>query len=354
MFSMDFTDLMYFLTLVLLVVSLICSGVVRSRFKRYAKDRPANGMTGAMAAERILRANGITDVGITQVAGTLTDNYGGRADLKDKQLKILHNLSFVEDPSRILRGIRLEQRLNMHFEDNTLRLLKSGVKGGLLELLSTTRVRAELELNAKESCFSKIVMRMRDLGVWEALFDGMTVGIEARRRLNILKHFMTQMKRHGIDFKGMEWLAKMAVVFTDSKTDVRFSAMDRMNLNPNEREQLTKCFLQWPNVEKFCSGKKNIKNSEAYIFFKDFGPIPMVYWLTCLKSREARRLVVEHIELWMNYKGTLTGKDLQKLGLKGKAIGDTLAQIKLAIIDGEITTAEDEERYVRENILHDV
>ena len=44
--------------------------------------------------------------------GTLTDNFGGRADLKDKLLKILHNLSFVEDPSRVLRGIRLEQRLN--------------------------------------------------------------------------------------------------------------------------------------------------------------------------------------------------------------------------------------------------
>ena len=283
--------------------------------------------------------------------GTLTDNFGGRADLKDKQLKILHNLSFVEDPSRILRGIRLEQRLNMHFEDNTLRLLKSGVKGGLLELLSTTRIRAELELNAKESCFGKIVMRMKDLNVWAALFAGMSVGTETRHRLNVLSHFMTQMKRHGIDFKGMEWLAKMAVVFTDSRPDVRFSAMDRMNLNPNEREQLTKCFMQWPNVEKFCYGKKSIKNSEAYTFFKDFGPVPMVYWLTCLKTRESRRLIVEHIELWMTFKGTLTGKDLQKLGLKGKAIGDALNIIKLAIIDGDITTPEQEKEYVNSRII---
>ena len=72
---MDFETLMYVLTLVLFGVSLICSGVVKSRFSRYAKDRPANGMTGAMAAERILRANGITDVGIVQTRGTLTDNY---------------------------------------------------------------------------------------------------------------------------------------------------------------------------------------------------------------------------------------------------------------------------------------
>ena len=69
------SDILYLLTIVLFVVSLICSGVVRSRFNRYAKDRTYNGMTGAMAAERILRANGITDVTIVETKGTLTDNY---------------------------------------------------------------------------------------------------------------------------------------------------------------------------------------------------------------------------------------------------------------------------------------
>ena len=68
-------DIFYILTIILFFVSMICSGVVRSRFNRYSKDRTYNGMTGAMAAERILRANGITDVTIVQTQGTLTDNY---------------------------------------------------------------------------------------------------------------------------------------------------------------------------------------------------------------------------------------------------------------------------------------
>ncbi len=72
---MYYSDFFYILTLVLFVVSLICSGVVKSRFSRYAKDRTCNGMTGAMAAERILRSNGITDVTIVQTNGVLTDNY---------------------------------------------------------------------------------------------------------------------------------------------------------------------------------------------------------------------------------------------------------------------------------------
>ena len=69
------SDIFYLLTLVLFVVSLIASGVVKSRFKRYAKVRSSCGMTGAMAAERILRANGIYDVSILPSGRTLSDNY---------------------------------------------------------------------------------------------------------------------------------------------------------------------------------------------------------------------------------------------------------------------------------------
>ena len=72
---MYYSDIFYFLTIVLFFVSLIASGVVKSRFRKYAKYQTANGMTGAMAAERILRANGIYDVTIQQVSGTLSDNY---------------------------------------------------------------------------------------------------------------------------------------------------------------------------------------------------------------------------------------------------------------------------------------
>ena len=72
---MYWSDILYFLTLILFVVSLIISSTVKSRFRKYAKVRPANGMSGAEAAERILRTNGIYDVSIMPTGGTLTDNY---------------------------------------------------------------------------------------------------------------------------------------------------------------------------------------------------------------------------------------------------------------------------------------
>ena len=282
--------------------------------------------------------------------GTLTDYFGGRADLKDGSLKILHNLSFVEDPSRILRGVRLEQRLGMSFEDNTMRLLKSALKGGLLECLSTPRVRAELEIDAKEPCFRRIVLRMQELGIWEALFPGIRLGESIGRRLRIMEHILSWSRRFKIDFKGMDWLVGMAVVLAETSANVRFAVMDRMSLTPGERRELTRCFESWPQVERFCSARKTPRNSEVYLFFKDYGPMALACWMTCLKSVKSRRLIVEHMLSWMPLRGELTGHDLQTMGLKGPEVGKTLQGIRLARMDGLISSREEEAEYVRSRL----
>lgn len=65
----------YYLTIVLLFLSIFISTSVKSKFEKYSRDRASSGLTGAQAADRILRANGIYDVKIQQVRGSLTDNY---------------------------------------------------------------------------------------------------------------------------------------------------------------------------------------------------------------------------------------------------------------------------------------
>ena len=272
--------------------------------------------------------------------GTLTDNFGGRTDLRDGLLRILHNLSFVEDPSRILRGIRLEQRLNMTFEDNTMRFLKSAVKGGLLECISTPRIRAELELNAKEDCFNEIALRMQELNIWTALFSGIYISDSFEKRLSIMKGFLNHFRKK-IDFKGMEWIIKMAVVLHDSSPEIQFAIMDRLSLRPNEREELTKCFTKFPEIKTLCESE-NLKNSEAYLVLKDYSYVPLIYWLISLQNQESRKVIFNHLEHWQNLKGELNGGDLQKMGLKGKSIGELLQRIKLAKIDGEIQNREQE------------
>ncbi len=282
--------------------------------------------------------------------GTLTDHFGGREDLREGILRILHNLSFVEDPSRILRGIRLEQRLGLKFEDNTLRLLHGALRGGLLGRLSGPRVRAELEIDAGEARFRRIVLRMQELGVWEALFPGLRLGLSIERRLRVLERFLPRARRIGVDFKGMEWLPGMAAVLLESPQSVRFAAMDRLSLSPTERREMSICLDCWPQVEQFLGGRKNPRNSEVYLFFKPYGPVPLLFWISCMKRGQSRRHVVRHLLSWRPLRGELTGDDLVRVGLCGPEIGEVLQGIRLARMDGEIVTLADEEDYVRSHL----
>lgn len=71
-------DRTYFLVLIGVVISLIASAMVKSTFAKYNKVRSRSGMTGAEAAERLLRSNGINDVSVVHVSGNLTDHYDPR------------------------------------------------------------------------------------------------------------------------------------------------------------------------------------------------------------------------------------------------------------------------------------
>src|SRR5205823_14819736 len=75
--------------------------------------------------------------------GRLVDPFGGRRDLDTSTIRVLHNLSFIDDPTRIFRAIRYENRLGFRMDTHTERLARSTVEMGLVRDLSTSRLRDE-------------------------------------------------------------------------------------------------------------------------------------------------------------------------------------------------------------------
>jgi len=95
--------------------------------------------------------------------GELLDPHGGRDDLKRKLVRVLHEKSFIDDATRIWRGLRYEQRLDFQLEPATLKLLKRDT--AMLATVSGDRIRHELELALKEELPEKILRRADELGV---------------------------------------------------------------------------------------------------------------------------------------------------------------------------------------------
>lgn len=97
--------------------------------------------------------------------GELIDCYGGQRDLTDKTIRVLHNQSFVEDPTRVFRAIRFAQRFGFRLGKETLVLIKAAVKRDLFHRLSGQRLLNELILLFSEKEPREAVARLGELGL---------------------------------------------------------------------------------------------------------------------------------------------------------------------------------------------
>ena len=82
--------------------------------------------------------------------GELVDFFGGRSDLHSRSIRVLHDLSFVDDPTRIFRAIRFEQRYGFSIESHTEKLLEKAVVEESLKRVTKQRLRNEILLILKE------------------------------------------------------------------------------------------------------------------------------------------------------------------------------------------------------------
>ncbi len=279
--------------------------------------------------------------------GVLIDYFGGRRDLRRKKLKVLHNLSFVEDPTRVFRGIRLEQRLHFVMEENTLRLLQSCVHGGLLKLLSGLRVKSELEVILREARPYRAARRLRELDIWENLFPGLETGNTA---LNLMRRLAVFVRRLSRDLPpgDQTWIAFLSALVADSSEDFQWSFMDRLHLTPGERRLMELCLFQQGSAENDLGGRGDRAPSELYTYLVNVPPTAALFWAAATDRVRVRRRILLYLTRWHRVEPLLKGEDLLALGHRpGPRIGRMLKELRNARLDGLLCTRDDEIQWIR-------
>lgn len=102
--------------------------------------------------------------------GRLVDFFNGRRDLDEGKLRVLHNLSFVEDPTRILRALRFSVRYHFVLEEETEAFAKKAVEDGVFQNLSYLRLWHELILALQEDDPFAILSLYHRYGIWPYVF----------------------------------------------------------------------------------------------------------------------------------------------------------------------------------------
>lgn len=290
--------------------------------------------------------------------GELLDFYGGERDLRDKLIRVLHNLSFIEDPTRILRAVRLEQRLGFTIEARTAELIDDAL--GLLDKVTGERLRHELELILDEREPGAIIRRLAQLGVLRHLEPGLKCdewlqkkfrqaeqlvereeskakeGIEA-------EHETTVLSQVGLQKKYL-FLALLTYRLTKPQLD-RF--LERLRFS----QEVVKYLHEVRELHALAPRlrRPNLKPSRIYRLLRGYSPRAVVAFSIALDAPVARENVLLYLERLRWVRPHIRGDFFKKQGIPpGPIYRQILDKLLYARLDGLISTTSDEEAMAQE------
>ena len=160
------------------------------RHDLYRRDFTINTLAFALNANRF---------------GRLTDYFGGQQDLQERVVRVLHNLSFVEDPTRVFRAIRFEQRLGFHLAPHTENLIRSAVRMNVLDRVGGTRLLNELILIMEEREPAGAMGRIAHLGLLPFIHPSLKVAPETERVINETARVLAWFRLLYLDDPCQQW-----------------------------------------------------------------------------------------------------------------------------------------------------
>ena len=268
--------------------------------------------------------------------GQLLDPFGGEADLQRGLIRVLHNLSFVEDPTRILRAVRLEQRLGFKIEARTAQLIGDALD--MLHRVSGERVRHELDLIFQESEPDKSMARLRDLGVLHAIFP----------RLDLTDWHAAKFRtaRAG-DYPPLTFLGLLTYHFYQSEAS-EFAT--RLRLSNTSKETLQQLLALRAEVAAPL-GADALAPSAIYRLLEEYADAALAIFAIATDDARVRERVDLFRTRLRGITPELTGDDLKRIGIPpGPAYRQILSRLREARLDGEITSRVEEECLVNQSI----
>ncbi len=283
--------------------------------------------------------------------GEILDYYGGQRDIDEKAIRVLHNLSFVEDPTRVFRAVRFEQRLGFHVGKQTEHLLHSAVRLGLLENLSGERIFNELYLILNERNPLPAILRLARLDVLRFLHPDLTKKVD-------YTHYFEEAKRamdwYDLLYTGQpceRWLCYFLVVSTVLDRQGIDALCTRLNLMPRYLDVLKKerseglAILR--RLERRKPGMQPPKASTLYRWFRPLSTEVLLFMMARTKSEPTRQWVSRYIAHLRDVRPMLDGQDLAKLGFPpGPIYRKVLDELLAARLDERVSSAQDERTLV--------
>jgi len=280
--------------------------------------------------------------------GELYDFFGGEKDLREKNVKVLHNLSFVDDPTRIFRAIKLSSRYDLKIEIKTLSFIKSAIDLGLFDVLAGERIREEIIAMLDEPEPVKAIKQMVKLEMLFCIHPSLKFTSSIENEFNCIQDFFSWVilyAKNGIK----RWLTYfMSLTGNLDEKEIEETAQ-KFKFTTEEKNIIF--LVKNKNRITAALNKKNISNSKIYAVLNT---LPMEFILF-LMARGRKTYVKKNIALFITklskIKLMIDGEKLKTLGFKpGPQYKKIFSRVLSAKLDGEITKGIKKEiKYIKKN-----
>lgn len=279
--------------------------------------------------------------------GEMIDYFGGQQDLEEGLIRVLYNLSFVEDPTRIIRAIRFEARYKFRIEPDTLQMARYAVQRRLLKHLSYKRIRQELVLILEEKDPVPALRRMEDIGVWQYVLPEVNLNEKMRYTLSRVPRVLGWLAERELGTGVRPWVVYMEVLCSQLDQAKLQSLINRFHFDRETERSLGRIKDIMELAQDF-QRHEAMPFSQLDLLLRGYSMENIVFFLLCLDREWAWEKAVRYLELVRDVKVVVNGNDLKRMGIKpGPIYKVLLDRLRAARLDQEVTSYEDEMKIVQ-------
>ncbi|MCA1787231.1 MAG: hypothetical protein LC657_14760 [Desulfobacteraceae bacterium] len=280
--------------------------------------------------------------------GTLIDYFGGVRDIKDKIIRIIHNLSFIEDPTRIFRAIKFSNRFGFRIGKVTANLIKNALNVGAVKHLSGLRVLSELKQIFGEDNPLPALQTMADYDIDKVIHHDLKLTDTTRA---LFKSVGKTLAWHDLLYAEdayPRWSVYFMAWLHGYSFTVSTQIADRLMFPIKERELLLEQRIK--AVQRIQLIEKNypVSNQQMYRWLIHFKTECLLFMLALTKKESVRKAISHFYTHQRKTQPLIGGKDLKSVGIKPGPIYSTiLNKIIEEKLDGKLNTMEEEIEFAK-------
>ncbi len=274
--------------------------------------------------------------------GTLVDTCEGARDLETRKIRIFHQQSFRDDPTRILRAIRFEQRYHFTFEEETQKCLEEAILHRFDRQVSPGRYFEEFRKILKEDRPQRYLKRLDELKALDFLGDQFKFTREKQRQVSDLEGVLAWLKAFCPEAQGYaKWLIYFMILLGDYSMDDMKDVLIRFSFSRHDCNKMISSRLEYEVVKRL--DIQMLKPSQIYKVLKSVSLEELVFFLIKTQGAPPEECIKQFLTDYRHLRLFVKGGDLMKRGITdGKKMGVILEWLLEKKIDAKAMTKEKE------------